>query len=96
MKRVLLYVIFVLCVATFAAKQTLNAPIDCSDGYGHGPDPGTTECESAKQAAIDNRPRQVTDRFVTVVAIGAGGLVLYWLLLPIARLPFFAGPRDTK
>jgi hypothetical protein len=46
-----------LGVSALSGWQTYAAPINCADSEGHGPDPGTRECEASIRWQIENRPQ---------------------------------------
>lgn len=46
-----------LGVSALSGWQTYAAPIDCADSEGHGPDPGTRECDASIRWQIENRPQ---------------------------------------
>ncbi len=56
-----------LSLGAFSAWQASSAPIDCVDSDGHGPDPGTLECESSIRSQIENRPQIIRSAFLAPV-----------------------------
>ena len=56
-----------LSLGALSAWQTASDPIDCVDGYGHGPDPGTLECEGSIRSQTENRPQIIQQAFLAPV-----------------------------
>lgn len=81
-----IYAALVLLMASCRAWQVHTAPIDCNDGYGHGPDPGGTECERAMAIERANRPQDTYDAFFAVILVGGIGLGAYGALRLATRI----------
>jgi len=47
--------------------QTYSAPIGCADSEGHGPDPGTRECDAAIRHQIEIRSKIVREGFLAPI-----------------------------
>jgi hypothetical protein len=71
---VIVYLVLSLSLGSLCAWQTYNAPIDCTDGEGHGPDPDTRECKMAIVELRNNRLVDATSAFLTVSFWCGGGL----------------------
>jgi hypothetical protein len=56
-----------LGLSALSGWQTYSAPIGCADSEGHGPDPGTRECEAAIQHKIENRPKIIREGFLAPI-----------------------------
>lgn len=78
-RGLLIYAILVLATASWRAWQVHSAPIDCADGAGHGPDPGT-ECDHAIAREREDRPANTAGAFAGIVLLGALGLGVYGAL----------------
>lgn len=91
---IMIYAGVLLILACWNAWRVQNLPFDCDDGYGHGPDPGTRECNHAIEMAQANRPHRVASAFAAPLVGGGGLLAIYFILLPFAQLPFFKGRTD--
>ena len=63
-----------LSLGAFSAWQTYSAPIDCTDGYGHGPDQGTLECEGSIRSQTENRPQIIQQAFLAPIPWCLAGL----------------------
>ena len=79
-RGLLIYLALILLMASWRAWQVHSAPLDCRDDDGHGPDPGTVECERAVADARDHRPRNTIDASAGIVVLGALGLGAYGAL----------------
>lgn len=73
--------------------RTYSAPIDCADSEGHGPDPGTRECEAAIRHQIENRPQVFRD---IVLAPILWFLAVLALVLSVQGLSTFLRSRTAK
>ena len=89
-----LYFAFCAVIGSCNASIVANAPYDCTDGAGHGPSPGTRECDKAIAHDIERRPSEVRKTLLAPIYVGGGLLALYFLLLPISRHPFFSASRE--
>ncbi len=56
-----------LGLSAWSGWQAYSAPIDCSDGYSHSPDPGTKECENAIKWKTVNRSQIILIAFLTPI-----------------------------
>jgi hypothetical protein len=56
-----------LGLSSLSGWQAYSAPIDCSDGYGHSPDPGTKECENAIEWKKASRSQIILAAFLAPV-----------------------------
>ncbi|WP_086736243.1 hypothetical protein [Erythrobacter colymbi] len=56
-----------LGLSALSGWQTYSAPIDCADSEGHGPDPGTRECEAAIRHKIENRSTIIREGFLAPI-----------------------------
>jgi hypothetical protein len=63
-----------LSLGAFSAWQTASDPIDCVDSDGHGPDPGTLECEGAIRWQTENRPQIIQRAFLAPIPWCLAGL----------------------
>lgn len=76
-RRVLgIYIAVMLTLASAAAIKAYTAPLECTDGYGHGPDPGTRECLHAIAVQRDRRVQDTSTIFLGIVLLGSAGLAL--------------------
>ena len=97
---IILYAAACLLAASCAASHVRNAPIDCTDGHGHGPDRGTQECNYAIMQAQAQRPAEVRATFLGVVGAGAVLLLLWCIGKALQRRGYFIDnaqegpPRD--
>lgn len=85
------YVSFFIVLAGWSGWAAYHSPFDCADEDGHGPDPGSSECEASLAWQHETRPIAVRKAIVQPLAIGGGFLILWLVLLPVGRLPFFRG-----
>ncbi|MCR2833266.1 hypothetical protein [Parerythrobacter lacustris] len=83
------YVAFFILLAGWNGWNAYHSPSDCADEDGHGPDPGSRECEASLAGQHETRPIAVREAIVKPLAIGGGLLILWLVLLPVSRLPFF-------
>ena len=79
-RGLLIYAVFILLIASCRAWQVHSAPFDCVDDYGHGPSPGTSECEAAIAYAREDRPGDTVYAFIGIVFLGALSLGAYGAL----------------
>ena len=86
-RAVFIYAVLVLVLASLRAWQVHSAPFDCADGAGHGPDPGTSECERAVAAARERRSADTLGSFAGIVLLGGLGLGAYGALRLSMRIP---------
>jgi hypothetical protein len=56
-----------LGASALSGWQTYAAPIDCADSEGHGPDPGTRECEASIRWQTENRPQIIRAAALTPI-----------------------------
>ncbi|MBA4767482.1 MAG: hypothetical protein H2049_07580 [Porphyrobacter sp.] len=56
-----------LGLSALSGWQAYSAPIDCADSEGHGPDPGTRECEASIRHQIENRPRIIREAILVPI-----------------------------
>ncbi|WDA41169.1 hypothetical protein [Erythrobacter sp. BLCC-B19] len=59
--------VLTLGLSALSGWQTYSAPIGCADSEGHGPDPGTRECEAAIQHQIENRSKIIREGFLAPI-----------------------------
>lgn len=95
-RNLAIFVSLVVCIASWNGWQAYSAPFDCADDEGHGPDPGTTECDRAIETGRDQRPQVVTAAITGPLFAGGVLLAIYFLLLPISRLPFFRDQPESE
>jgi hypothetical protein len=97
LKKVLLTLAFgllpLLGLSALDGWRTYSAPIDCGDSEGHGPDPGTRECEAAIRHQIENRPQVFRD---SVIAPILCFFALLAIVLAVQGLSVFLRSRGTK
>ncbi len=65
------YAAGVLLTALASVGYMYSIPIDCGDGYGHGPDPDTRECLIAIERGTERKPYYALGLFITIIAVGA-------------------------
>lgn len=82
-----------LGLSALSGWQAYSAPIDCADSEGHGPDPGTRECEAAIRHQIENRPQVFRD---SVLAPILCFFALLAIVLAVQGLSAFLRSRGTK
>ena len=56
-----------LGLSALSGWQAYSAPIDCADSEGHGPDPGTRECDAAIRHQFENRSKIVREGFLAPI-----------------------------
>ena len=83
------YVVFLLALSAWSGWEAYEASFDCADDSGHGPGAGSRECEASLARKHEVRPNLVREAVVKPLAIGGGLLVLWLVLVPLGRLPFF-------
>jgi hypothetical protein len=71
-----------LGVSALSGWQTYSAPINCADSEGHGPDPGTRECEASIRHKIENRSKIIRKGFLAPIP---------WCLAMLAFVLFVQG-----
>ncbi|GGZ01765.1 hypothetical protein GCM10011614_15830 [Novosphingobium colocasiae] len=84
-KKTLRFAIILTLLATLAALRAYTAPADCTDGEGHGPDPGTAECNASIAASNARRPLAAGIVFLTVLTVGIGGAAIWVGARKVAR-----------
>lgn len=90
----ILYAAACLLAASCAASQVSNAPIDCTDGQGHGPNIGSPECNYAIMQAEAQRPAEVRATFWGVAGAGALLLLLWRIGRALQRRGYFIDNAD--
>ena len=85
-RGLLIYALVVLLLASAQAWRVHSAPFDCADDAGHGPDPGTRECDSAIAHARARRPEATLAAFIAIVIFGAMGAGAYGAIRVSLRL----------
>jgi hypothetical protein len=86
MRKFSIYVAIVLFLSSIAAWQTHGAPFGCDDGYGHGPNPGSKECDNITAQDRETRGAQTMQTFLLGIALGAIGLGVYGMALITDRI----------
>lgn len=82
-----------LGLSALSGWQTYSAPIDCADSEGHGPDPGTRECEAAIRHQIENRSQIFEDN---VIAPILWFLAVLAIVLSVQGLSAFLRSRENN
>ncbi len=82
----LLGLMLTLGLCALSAWQSSFAPIDCSDGYGHGPDPGTRECDNAIEWAMEHRPQIILGAFLAPLPWCLAGMACVLLVQGLTTL----------
>ena len=82
-----------LGLSALSGWQTYSAPIDCADSEGHGPDPGTRECEASIRHQIENRSKIIREGFLTPIP---WCLAVLTFVLSVQGLSAWILPRGTE
>lgn len=82
-----------LGLSALSGWQAYSAPIDCADSEGHGPDPGTRECEASIRHQIENRPKIIREGFLVPIP---WCLALLTLVLSVQGLSAFLRSRGIE
>jgi hypothetical protein len=89
-KRIVGFVILLclgLASTALHAWQAHSAPYGCIDSEGHGPDPGTNECNRSIQYAVANRSAHVRSTIVVgLFWLGALAFIYCLIWMISARL----------
>ena len=95
-----LYSFAFLLMASCHAWNVSIAPFDCVDSGGHGPAPGSRECNYAIMQAQAQRPAETQTAFFGILAFGAALLGLWTVGKALTRRGYFVdgvnegSPRD--
>jgi hypothetical protein len=87
-RGLLIYAALILVIAFCRAWQVYSAPFECGDGFGHGPDPGTSECNRAIESLRERRTSDTIYSLIQIFALGGVVLGAYGALRLSLRIGF--------